>query len=282
MLATFTGVVGDSGLGAPIGYLQFNSDSRERLVSSEEAYRSALTSREVIRAVDRPRVNSNAWCMTTAYGFDNRGLLPPLLHSRAGQERTVGAHGATLSREDGYFGHLPWTTAHEPSPVRRYAPGSVGRAARLCVFEIVLAGLTTFRAGPGATADAERMRSLGDHLVALGAMRHDDFDEFVRLRILQQNAGFITHLENLLRAYEGTPKFWADDVSRQIAALGAALARDDYFIAEDLRANRSNDEARRLTQRLIHRFGQLLYWWPRMVAAAETLRVARERISVAL
>lgn len=281
VLATFTGIVGDSGLGAPIGYLQFNSDSRERLVSSEEAYRCALTSREVTRAVDRPRINSNAWCMTTAYGFDNRGLLPPFFPVGRGQD-DVWALTVQLCREDGYFGHLPWTTAHEPSPARRYAPGSVGRAARLCVFEIALAGLTTFRVGPGAIGDAERMRSLGRHLVALGAMRHDDFDEFVRLRILQQNAGFITHLENLLRAYKGAPKFWADDVSRQIAALGQALARDDYFVAEDLRANRSDDEARRLAQRLIHRFGQLLYWWPRMVAAAETLRVAGERISVAL
>src|SRR6185503_7894215 len=51
---TLHGLVGDSGMSSPRYYLSLAGASRERLVASPNAYRSAFQSREVLRTVRRP------------------------------------------------------------------------------------------------------------------------------------------------------------------------------------------------------------------------------------
>lgn len=282
VVATFTGIVGDSGIHTPINYLLLSGDSRQRLVRSETAYRSACSSREVIRVIDRPRLSVNAWCITTVYGFDNRELLPPFMPTGWGEDDLWG-FTVQVCCAGGYFGYLPSMVVHAPPETRTYPPDSIeNAAATLRNFQIVFTCIWSFQIHPGLVSNAERMHALGTHLMMLGEMKQSDFEEYVRLHLWRRQSEYITYLENLLRAYEAAPGFWADDVRRYTAALRGALSQTDYFTAGDLRINRRDDETRRLTQRLVRKFGLLLHWWPGLVTAAKTLRAEGRQLTAPL
>lgn len=279
VLATFTGVVGDSGMDTPLTYLVLGRDSHERLVRFEAEYQSAFASREVLRAVKRPLVSGHAWCAAAAWGYDNRALLPPFMPVGRGEDDVWGFTAQACCR-DGYFGYLPWAVVHAPPEKRRYPPAWITEAAaRLCVFHIMLACLSGFQTCPGVMNEAERMQTLGRHLVAVGSMQLPDFEEYVRLYVWRMQGEYIAFLENRLQSYEGSPHYWATDVKAYIAALRHNLARKDYLIAQDLLSGRSPEEARRTQQRLVRNFGELLYWWPQITTTAKSLRAHGHRLA---
>lgn len=279
VLATFTGVVGDAGMDTPLAYLVLGSDSHESLVCSEAEYRSAFASREVLRGVKRPLVGGNTWCVTTAWGYDNRGLLPPFMPVGRGEDDVWG-FTAQACHSDGYFGYLPWVVLHAPPEERRYPLAWITEAAgRLRIFHIMLACLSSFQMWPGLMNETERMETLGRHFSALGRMPQADFEEYVHLYVWRMQSEYIAFLEHRLQSYGGLPDYWATDVKGYISALRQHLARKDYLIAQDLLAGRSPEEARRTAQRLVGKFGELLYWWPLIVQTAKTLRAQGHRLA---
>jgi hypothetical protein len=62
----------DSGMASPRYYLTLTGASRDRLVASPQAYRSAFESREILRSVRQPTITAGPFCMTTFLGLDNR------------------------------------------------------------------------------------------------------------------------------------------------------------------------------------------------------------------
>ena len=90
---------------------------------------------------------------------------------------------------------------------------------------------------------------------------------------------FITLLESQLRLHDSAPDFWAEDVRRMIALLWKATGTDEYIVPRDLREGRGADAARRLSQELIGRFGELLEAWPAIVDAARRLRAQDCRLT---
>ena len=58
MTMTLDGLVGDSGMASPRYYLSLTGASRDRLVASPQAYRSAFESREVLRSVRQPTITT--------------------------------------------------------------------------------------------------------------------------------------------------------------------------------------------------------------------------------
>jgi len=57
-----------------------------------------------------------------------------------------------------------------------------------------------------------------------------------------------------------------------IELLSKATSTEDYLVPRDLRHGRDAEEARRLSQELVARFGELLEAWPAIAAAARRLR----------
>jgi hypothetical protein len=106
---TINGIIGDSGFDSPAAHLLLKRDSHRRLVDSEETYRSACVSREMLKLVRQNTITENLWdFQTTAIGYDNRELLPPFLPTYAGKGED-GLFGMLLRRCFGgdYVAHLP-------------------------------------------------------------------------------------------------------------------------------------------------------------------------------
>jgi len=279
VLATFNGLVGDSGWGAPfgswlapMGYLAMRGPSLRRLCASEAGYRAAVTSRSIVRVVDRLHVGDPAFSMMGFAGLDNRGLLPPFLPIGRGEDNVFGALLAACAPES-CVGHLPFALVHAPPEPRRFWAGEMSRTAGSADLGRILIELTRGCAlGEELTSPAARMRALGAHLLDLGTRPMGDFEAVVRARLAEANRTLVEWLEGSLDAARGGPAWWANDVRGYLAEVSAAAARDDYPVALDLADGASLEGARAQTRDVVARFGELLVHWPAMVDEARGLR----------
>ncbi len=282
VMVTLTGLLGDAGISSPVPYLMLRPELRARVVQSESVYRSACVSREITRLVNCPVITDKLWgFQTTTIGFDNRVLLPPFLPVQRGQD---GLFGITLREcfRNGYVGHLPWAVLHAPLETRVFSPENLkSHATTLPTIGIFMACITAGLSSlPKRAGAAERMRALGKYLMQMGDLPLPEFEEVVRINVWQLQGALASVIESQLRYYGETPDFWADDVRNYLDDLREALVREDYIVPHDLLEGRSPGEARQLSQRLVLKFGQLLYWWPEIVEATRALRVKGERLAV--
>jgi len=283
VLVTFTGLIGDSGMPSPSGYLVLSPDSRKRLLQTKSDYLSACTSRELLRAVNRPTVTDNIWCcMTTALGYDNRALLPPFMPVLRNGDIIF---GFTLRScfKNGYFGHLPWAILHAPMEARLYSSDGIWQIApSLQTSSVIVACMASLESRPNMVDGKEKLLALGKHLMEVGSMTLPDFEEFVRIKTWESKSTYIAMLENQLQIYKELPAFWADDIKKHLELTRKAIPRKEYIVPGDLLNSRSIEEARQLTQRLVFKFGQFLYWWPEIVEIAKNLRAQGQRLAATL
>ena len=277
---TISGVIGDSGMHTPTGCLALEAESRERMVKSEADYHSAWNSREMIRAANRLTISDSAWCMATVLGLDNRSLLPPFMPVYRHQG---GLFGLTLRAcfDDVYFGHLPSTILHAPMEPRSYSTDEVLKSAtkfRFCDLAAACIRSAYFRLG--MSDERERLLALGKHLMELGNLALSDFEELARFQIWRFMSNYIMTLENLLKLHREKPEFWAKDVRRFVGILRETLIKDLYLVPQDVAEGRESIEIRCQTQRLIYKFGELIYWWREVVNGAKRLRVRNCRPAI--
>jgi hypothetical protein len=269
---TLHGLVGDSGMSSSRYYLGLTGASRERLVASENAYQSAFRSREVLRAVRRPMLSAGPFCMTTFLGFDNRLLLPPFFPV---QRNADGIFGLVLQKcvDGSRVAFLPSVLVHRPAAPRAFAPDEIWTDTEsVRMADVVIACVLAHEGGSAPLTDATRLAQLGQDLQRLGELKLSDFEAHVRRMQQYRTMAFITVLQSHLQMYGASPRFWADDVKRMIELLSKGTSTEDYIVPRDLRHGHDAEEARRLSQELVARFGELLEAWPTIVAAARRLR----------
>lgn len=279
VLVTFNGLVGDCAWGAPFGYwngpmgcLLLDDRSHERIIQSESVYRSACTSREILRFVRCPTISDEKFSMFGFVGLDNRDLLLPFMPVQRGQDIIF---DIILWRcfENSYFCHIPWVLLHAPVDRRIFqADGIFSTASGLDTARLTIDCIKSFNSWHSKVDGRDRLRALGAYLMELGSMPLRDFEEFVRITCWQSNSSLACLLEESLKARNGLPEFWANDVRKYLDILRQSVIIEDYFIPLDLIYGRSIDEARGLAQRLVKKYGQLLYWWPDIVNSVKNLQ----------
>jgi hypothetical protein len=178
---------------------------------------------------------------------------------------------------------LPWILLHAPEPPRKFAPDEMwADAVTVRMADIVIAAMLDHQNLTGDATAATRLADLGEHLRWLGSLDYPDVE--TRLRTQQQfrNFAFLTALRGQLHTYRASPTYWADDVSRMIDLISRASSADDHLIPRDLRQGRDAGAARLLSQDLVAKYGEILFAWPAMVAAAKRLRDKGCRLAEAL
>ena len=113
----------------------------------------------------------------------------------------------------------------------------------------------------------------------LGSISIRDFEEFLRVQAWRTVSVFINLMEDRLAKCGASPEYWANDVRRYIKILRESAARKDYCIPLDLMQQHSASEAQELSQKLIFKFGQLLYWWAHMVEVTKSLKADGQRLA---
>jgi hypothetical protein len=280
VLATVAGVMGDSGMGAPTYFLSLAGPSRERLLRTEEAYRRVLYRQQVQRAVTRPTVSDGTFCMALNLGLDNRDLLPPFTPFQRNQDGVF----AVLLRTcfaGGYIGLVPWMVHHQAPAPRVISPEEFWRSAtQVTTGQILHALVSSFSPGPHKKDRCKNLQALGRSLEEWGSAAPADFEELVSLLLWNQASRRMGQLESQLRAANGQPAFWADDVRRYLAAMREALADRKYAVPHDLADMITSRQAPGFLQHLVRRFGRFLQIWPNMVVAAKELRGSGHSVAV--
>lgn len=217
--------------------------------------------------------------MTTVMGFDNSALLPPFMPIMRGED---GLFGATLWKcfQHGYVGHLPWAVAHDPAEVRPPLDKATDSSAVRRNLNDLLVHIMLFADTGIKGAPADRLRSIGTQLSQLGSLPLPAFEEYVRVHSWQLQAPFLAALELEVSSTAPANSVWAKEMQRYIEHLRDYLLSAEYILPQDLAEGRNVDEARELTRKFVFEYGQLLYWWPEIVAAAKRLRAQGRTLAV--
>jgi hypothetical protein len=277
--ATATGLVGDSTWPSPFVYFLLTGASRQRLTRSEEGYRAALLSREILRVTDRTTIADGTDATPGAsFGLDNRELLPPFMPVAVAEDLVF---WRTLLKCSGasYIAHLPWALLHMPMPPRHHQINDLVKGTSGIEFYILLQALMS-SADQGHSCVEKGMKELGSYLQTVGSLPRRDFDELAHSSLLREAHLFISHLESILTSSGEAPDYWVADLKQVIQNMRESFRRQEVSVPLDLLRKRNLDEAREMTRRLVFKFGQLLCWWPEMVEAARKLK--REGYRLAL
>lgn len=274
--ATFNGLFGDAGMPTPVGLLwNLDGNTHERLVRSEAGYRTACGSREMLSAVRNTTICHSPQCMSAFLGLDNRSLLPPFMPVQRNED---GVFGLVLYScfADAYSAHIPRALLHAPES-RAYPPDYTSYLTGNHFDATMMLCVGGHRHQFGGQSDRENLQSLGRHLIELGSIHLHEFEEFVRLQLWRQFSHFVAYASEVLKTYDFSPRYWAEDLEKCVDARRKAILKKDHIVPRDLLGGRAPDEARALAQRLVLRFGQLLWWWPDIVEVATRLRARGER-----
>jgi len=276
VVATLTGIFGDSGMSSGVGFLLHWPDiaagARGGAVASSEAdYRLALASREVFRAPRRIALARSGLFMAGSLGLDHRALLPPFFPVMRNED---GVFGTTLRRafEGACWAHLPCALLHAADEGRAYEVDAIAASEAARLSEIVASMIHRVSFSPGAGTPSSRLAALGRNLADVSRERATDFRDRVRGLLLDNAAARAARLEALLHVHAARAPFWAVDARAHLARTRAAAAREDLHVPRDLAALRGPRGAAAFAQRLIGRFGELLVAWPALVVAARALR----------
>lgn len=271
VIASPMGVLGDSGMARTDYYLMLVGPSRERLLASEAHYVSARKSGQVLRLVVRPTVARPGFCMALAIGLDNRCLLPPFFPIYRNED---GVWSKTLADcfPDRVMCYLPWAVVHRRRRDQSVsAKCDVETICRLRMCDIVCAAMASF-AGEYTSNSADNLQRLGKHFIDLGSCALREFERYITVQVWIQRKEYVRRLQTLLSCYDGQPQFWAADVESEIVGTNQSCVDGGYIIPRELFCNTAVEEQRQKMQRLILRFGDLLYYWPNLIDGGQTLR----------
>jgi hypothetical protein len=276
--ATYTGLVGDSAAYSSRNLMALsNHNTRNRLLHTERNYHLTLRSREVARHSLSRTISHGLASNTVTVGLDNQSLLPPFIPVYWNED---GVFALTITHvfDQVYFGHLPYAVPHDPPSStlqwRDWHPGASDEQSsydiRVCD---VIMGFTrmwspTFK----RKEDDARLTSLARHFLELGSLRPADFEEAMRAALWTSAGEHIRNVEHLLSLHKGEPRFWAEHVMHHIESYIEILAARGPIELVDLGKHYPSDHILLVLQRYVKSYGELLYWWPAIVAEATALR----------
>ncbi|HVK17090.1 MAG TPA: hypothetical protein VM533_09075 [Fimbriiglobus sp.] len=269
---TTAGVAGDSGMGTAAYYLMLRGASRDRLHSSEDVYRAAVSGGPVVRAVTRPTVTAGSVCMAGNLGLDLRSPLPPFPPVLRNEDGVFGAIVQTCC-PSAFMGHLPAAVWHLSPGPRTNSPGLLDRWTDGIRSEHLLIALVRACAPAAPSTDERRnLRILGEGLAGLSSLPAGEFRAMIRATAWDLMAGMAGQLTGLLEEYGEEPMWWANDVKRLTTRLRDQATVEHYGVPTDLRSGANPDEALDRFRGLVGRYGHLLTHWHDLAETAADLR----------
>jgi hypothetical protein len=276
---TSAGVLGDSGLGSPLGCILLRGSSWERLTKSQPNYLAAITQRTTLRAVGRCTISDALPCFSSSAGLDNRVLLPPFPPVQRNHD---GVFISILAAcfDDACFGSLPWALVHDPLEPRAFSLSDLwDSAAGFRSGDLLRELIIACGANPGGQDDAERLRALGRRLVEIGSLPPKAFEEVLWIQALHMAGAWLSAIELRLRESQGKPEFWAADLQKVEQIITRESASERYSVPRDFKDHCAANEAREIFQHMVYMFGRLLCCWPDMVETARKLRAQGCRLA---
>ena len=273
VITTSIGVTGDSGAGST-GYFSLKPGSHKRLTRSEDHYRWAVESRQMLRVATRTTIADAGFCMTGGMGIDNRDIFPPFVPVQRGEDRILGLVLKTCF-PDAFAGFVPWAILHRPGAPRTLSFERLWQdLAGVQTAHIVEVIIRSFQTPTAGMDRRKALGRLGQYLCDIGSMPREDFEEFLRLRCWEVGSWQISQMERRIDDRGQTPEWFVKYLRTYIEVVRESQLKPDYIVPLDILEACGGDrnQAGQLSQTLVRRYGELLASWPDIVAAARELR----------
>jgi hypothetical protein len=257
---TFAGLAGDSARYCPDRLLQLSGNVTKVLCSSQQAFDTALASREVRRVARRATVTHNCACMSYCMGLQNSSLLPPFMPAGRNED---GVFGEMLAFADptALFAHLPVGVIHDSDRASAYGHERRLSARVTRMSDIVLCALRVAARSIAAQGTGDRLRRLGQLLVDLGRQPARDFELFVKENILSARSYEMATLAARM-AQQQLPRYFQAAVADYQREFMDSVVAPGFFVPTEFVSSVASEEWFQLSQEFLHGYGRLLMWWP--------------------
>ena len=257
---TWMGLAGDNAMGCPHDLLLLDDACLDGLAATMRSDQHNIT-RDVVRSSRETTVTCGGRFMKTVFGADRRTLLPPFM-PRFRNSDGLFSVCAPLCLPHGYFAHLPFVIAHDPSEERRWVREDLWqRAGTIRINDLLCGALYDALPLLGHTDDvAQRTVSLGRYCEMLGKQPYPVFRDFMRSQFVRVQHERLARLVERLDTRR--PSRWTGAIHRQIKRIEGALNEDSFAPSDIQPRSSSSDEPLQRVHRLVREFGHLLAAWP--------------------
>ena len=272
ILATNSGLVGESvrGEGQPI--IVLDGDKRTRLVVSEQHYRYVQKTQRLLRGVSRPTITEGAVCFGFNLGLDNREIVPPFMPIMRGEDSmfTPLFRAAT---SNGFFAILPWLVYHAGAGAKRRPNRLEAKmVSRLSFADIISLILQSYQARTFEVETGKRLQAISALFLEIGSLPEVELERVLRTMWWQTASMQIFKLETALKRHSNQPAFWSKDIAEYIEEYRNSFVDPRSIVACDLVAVFGEAQAFAKQKELLRQFGELIGAWAHLRQAAADLR----------
>lgn len=280
IVLTMAGYLGDSGMGSHIGFLLRSGQTHKRLTDSATTYEQALRDRNILRTVTEPVITTGTHCMTMGCGIDNRNLVPPFLPILRNQDMLFGLM-IRMTIPGSVSAFLPVVICHEPErrPPFTSVYEMVQRSAIMGTADIVAALLSGLEMPSEISEASDRLVWMGMFLSGLANRELGQFETSVRERVLRVMSRELRRIDECLEINRDGPQYWRADLEKLRERLRDRISDSHTVIPGDIVRGGSRSDLLQRFRNVVLNYGQLLQYWPRMVAAARTLKASGAQIA---
>jgi hypothetical protein len=259
---SWSGLSGDSAVYCPHGVLFNTGPDRRVLANDASMFETALSSREVLRAVRQSTVTDEPTLMLYCAALDNTRLLPPCQPTGFNED---GLFGWTLRACDpmGFIAQLPLTVVHDSPRSGVHRHSRILSAAQVRTTEVVQWLCRPWASSCAAVSVAERMSSLAEFLTTLGAMDQESFQRHLRQSVVEAKWQLATRCHSIQREGFEYPGFWRRALDDYRTALLDSMIENGFYVPIEWKSPRLLDGIAAF-QRHLRMYARALASWPHL------------------
>ncbi|MEQ1877475.1 MAG: hypothetical protein ABL958_12585 [Bdellovibrionia bacterium] len=267
---SFSGTAGDSGFFRPTFLLWLMGEGRERLMRDAPTFYDLMTSRQIVRSVDRTTFARVGFCVSASLGLDNRSLLPPFLPVTRGEDFLFARLlGTTEARALSAF--LPFQIVHAPAEDRRHTVADiVNTGYSIAPFMVMVFGLDEVKPDTGRSPE-ESLKLAGRRLNEMVSWTDSELVDFAH----QHHRATVDHqqktLERLVDSQAVKPDFWVEQINLLLTSNAKAVTDRYHCFGGPFTEGLSELESVKKIRGLIAKTANTLIAWPELIQAAKTL-----------
>ena len=275
--ATFAGIAGDSGVGCPYQILFASGSTKERLCSDGKAFRTALTSREILRVARRHTVVHQTGCMAGCMALSRRAILPPFMPAGRNED---GLFGAMLSWCDSsaLFGHLSYGVVHDSHRPSQYNKNAMPSATEVRTADILIAMTRRILSSCVSEDPVLRLRHLAACLCETGKLDEPEFKRWVTRLAVEDRARGLAAVEANMSVDGTYPDYWRKALGKYRRAFRRSISIPEFYIPVELQNSGTAEAAFAGFRQYIHEFGELIKWWPQILDYARATETAADHV----
>lgn len=280
-ILTFNGLAGDCTWAPYASYVYFfvTGEALRKLASSELKYKSARTSREIVRVSQKTILTHQAAAPGACIGMDNTMPLPPFM-PMGGAEDTFYWEVKRKCLPDDFFGHLPWAVLHEPPVARRFTPQDIRRPRQgFDFYSIAKAFLRSIPQRAFENNDlTTRLATLGDSFKDLSMLSDTAFEANLKEALRREISITKERLEAKMVEFPECCSLWKKDLDICLKEYWS-IGGEDFAVPVDFMFRGGRQEAMLLAKQLFRFYGELLNVWPTIVQRTLLLREKGSRLA---